>query len=78
MLNLSDAYHNNPNTSTILLNLQSTQNKWTVDGLATIYNVYRTSLMERIIQIIKKKLVIFKPTMVNAKNLSLIIVSNQL
>ena len=78
MLNLSDAYHNNPNTSTILLHLQSTQNKWTVYGLATIYNVYRTSLMERIIQIIKEKLVIFKPTMVNAKNISLIIVSNQL
>ena len=74
ILNWSDTYQTHPNTSSILLHVQSTQNKWIANYLATIHTGYRTALKERIIQIIKGKLVFLKHILDYAQQLSLIIV----
>ena len=66
ILNWSDAYRTAPNTSSIFLHIQLTQNKWNTYDLTTIHTGYIKALKESIIQTIKGKLVLLKPILVNA------------
>ena len=76
MLKSSDSYKTDPNTSSIFLHIQSTQNKLKAIELYTIHNGYRTALKESIIQTTKEILVLFKPILDHAQQLALIIAPN--
>ena len=76
MLKSSDSYKTDPNTSSIFLHIQSTQNKLKAIELSTIHNGYRTALKESIIQTTKEILVLFKPILDHAQQLALIIAPN--
>ena len=54
ILNWSDAYQTDPDTSSILLHIQLNKNKWAASDLDTIHTGYITALKERRIQIFKK------------------------
>ena len=74
IINWSDAYQTDPDTSSIFLHIQLNQNKWTTTELSKIRTGYIISLMEHIIQIIKEKSVLLKPILANVQQLALIIV----
>ena len=78
IFNWYDAYHTNPDNSFIFLHIKLIQKKWNATDLATIHTGYITAHKERIIKINKEKLVLLKPILANAQQLSLIVVTKQL